>query len=174
MADPRITQIIEALERLYPLTAYGLPGTRDVEQAEHQRNLYAALAAARSLQAATQAQQPAQQTDLHAAIRALPLPQGFTVHMSPDPEAMPATWYDEQDMRDYAHAAAALVAASQQQPAQQAVRVALTNEQIDAACAARELFPVSVVPLHHQIARAIEAAHGIALPPAAKEGEKKQ
>jgi hypothetical protein len=56
-----------------------------------------------------QAQQPAQQTDLHAAI---PLPpRSATIFNCP-------VW-DEQSMREYA----ALVAAAPQQPAQQAMRV---------------------------------------------------
>ena len=44
---------------------------------------------------------------------------------------------------------------------QPVARVPLTREQIDAALAAKSGFPTSVIPIQYQIARAVEAAHGI-------------
>jgi hypothetical protein len=131
------------------------------------KELRAQLAAA-----PTQAQQPAQQTDeqidallgdLDEIARAydhyeygLPL-----VAIGPDEEA--PIHKMRARVRQW-------LAAAPQQPAQQAVRVPLTDERL--------------VDLHREhmtahigwmaFARAIEAAHGIEMPPAAKEGEKKQ
>jgi hypothetical protein len=135
-----------------------------------------------ALVAPTQAQQPAQQTDLHAAI--LNLPDGIL------PDAAPEKWLDgfRKGHRAARHQAAELVAAAPQQPAQQAVRM-LTEERVVAI--AKQLFGpdenqaegawgensldmVWVKAIAMPLVRAIEAAHGIALPPAAKEGEKKQ
>ena len=45
-----------------------------------------------------------------------PMPQGYMVMMTPDPEGTPAIWYDEHDMRDYARAAIRAYAQSLVQP----------------------------------------------------------
>jgi hypothetical protein len=73
---------------------------------------HAAVEVARTLQAASQAQQPAQQTDLHAAIplETVALAAGATVR---DGESITFSVEAWQQFR------AALVAASPQQPAQQ-------------------------------------------------------
>lgn len=36
-----------------------------------------------------------------------PLPKGYVIQMTPDPDSTPAEWFDETDMRDYARAALA-------------------------------------------------------------------
>jgi hypothetical protein len=68
---------------------------------------------------------------------------------------------------------AALVVAAPQQPAQQAVRMPLTRERMEAIFH-QHMPRTRYTACFDGFGRAIEAAHGIALPPAAKEGEKKQ
>jgi ribosomal protein L12E/L44/L45/RPP1/RPP2 len=106
------------------------------------------VAAARSLQAATQAQQPAQQSDLHAAILAIPCRPAFRT----DPDNL--RWF-RSGHKEALQAAASLVAAAPQQPAQQAVPNAC------AECGRGEV-------INGKCDRCGE------LSPAAKEGEKKQ
>jgi hypothetical protein len=109
--------------------------------------------------APTQAQQPAQQTDLHAAIMNLPCKPPNS-----DFDIRRAYEYGHRDAR---HAAAELVAAAPQQPAQQAVRMLTDREIEDCECGTE-------VQTGRAVERKFCEVNGIELPPAAKEGEKKQ
>ncbi|MCK9553494.1 hypothetical protein [Aquamicrobium sp.] len=42
-----------------------------------------------------------------------PLPNGYVIQMTPDPDSTPAEWFDETDMRNYARAALAALASGQ-------------------------------------------------------------
>jgi hypothetical protein len=114
-----------------------------------------------------QAQQPAQQTDLHAAIMNLPCSAS---KYDAEPNLRLAYKIGHRAAR---HQAAELVAAAPQQPAQQ---VPLTDKAILEANYEFGIEPIICEADADIIrfARAIEAAHGIELSPAAKEGEKKQ
>jgi hypothetical protein len=165
MADPRITQIIEALERI-KRPRYGLElGATDEERADYWHGLaeeYRRIAA-NALQAATQAQQPAQQTD--DKIR---WAEGIARRVLGDVDAVSlatGTRIAIEAMND--------LAAAPQQPAQQAVRMPLTRERMEAIFH-QHMPRTRYTACFDGFGRAIEAAHGIALPPAAKEGEKKQ
>jgi hypothetical protein len=150
MADPRITQII-----------------RDAGGIVHSDGNIFFTNQAQFLQAASQAQQPAQQTDLHAAIMNLPCSAS---KYDAEPNLRLAYKIGHRAAR---HQAAELVAAAPQQPAQQAVRMPLTRERMEAIFH-QHMPRTRYTACFDGFGRAIEAAHGIALPPAAKEGEKKQ
>jgi hypothetical protein len=160
MADPRITQIMEAADKYWEASTAARYRVRSELEA-----VVSSL-----LQAATQAQQPAQQTDLHAERRHTTQCRHYdnncgAVHPSNCPDCP--------------------FRAAPQQPAQQAVRL-LTSDELYAA------LPTPRTPGEYigtqnvaftwdawqayvgAVERKFCEVNGISLPPAAKEGEKKQ
>jgi hypothetical protein len=169
MVDPRI--IIEALEDARgAYEAWGV-GTTKLDRA---------LAAARSLQAASQAQPQEALTVPAGQIRQFlcELQERNEKDNGLFPQAASEVEADAKALRrilallDFYHPPSRKA----QQPAQQAVRVPLTDKAILEANYEFGIEPIICEADADIIrfARAIEAAHGVELPQAAKEGEKKQ